>query len=204
MAAGYFEEVAEGFDPYVCYRILVRDYFDYESAHEFYGGSIGTTDSLEFVKYYDGSKKSLKEAEKDIEDISDRLEKRECAVQGFKKGYAIVTVDKYDNKGKAKTRKYEVKVERTTSDGRDCIEMPEYDEKFNSLKKAKEYAEKLFRELPLDYAKLLRVVIRSWDDERVIIYEGKIRTYKKKPKRIPKNARGGTYYRFLFFGYGAS
>ena len=145
MGREYFEEVTEGFDPHVCHEILVRDYYNYEKEHEFYGGSIGTTDSLEFVKYYD---KSLKQAERDREKITGRLEKRECAVQGFEKGYAIVKVEKHDNKGKARTRKYEVKVERTTSDGRDRITMPEYNEKFSSLREAKEYAEKLFRELP--------------------------------------------------------
>lgn len=203
MGAEYFDEVVEGFDPHVCYGILVRDYFDYESAHEFYGGSIGTTDELKFVRYYDGSKRGLKKAEKEREKLEEELKKRECGVQAVKIGYAMVKVEKKDNKRKAKTRKYEVEVGRWSSDRRDFIEMPEYDERFNSLKEAKEYAEKLFRELPLDYVKLMMVTVKSWDGERVIVYTGKVKTYKRKPKRIPKNARGGTYYRFLFFGYGA-
>ena len=53
MAAEYFEEVTEGFDPYVCHEILVRDYYNYEKEHEFYGGSIGTEEFLKLPNWID-------------------------------------------------------------------------------------------------------------------------------------------------------
>ena len=202
MGAAEFFEVVEGFSPTDCYNLLRQDY--YESIKEYYGGSIATTDTLKIVKNYpDFTKKTERRAAEELEQLLDKLQKRECGVQVFPIGYGVVKLEKSDNKVKDGSRKYTVKVYRWNRVENTLEPMEIYDKNCNSLREAISYTKELFYRLPLDYVNRLYIVVESWKGKRRITFTTTLKKHKKLPKKLPKKSRWGKLYKFCFFGWGA-